>query len=175
VRKVPWCSRREHFRHPLPTVSATCGASTYAPGTQALLGTSTQAHRHIRHLRHLANATLRTPRLLLFAVAIGIVIVLADVRRPPAEQLTSRAAVVGIHAYQATLSRAYDRMGVRCRFTPTCSHYGEACIRQFGAARGGWMALKRVLRCGPWTPAGTVDPPPIAVSVPSHTVPVLAH
>lgn len=53
-------------------------------------------------------------------------------------------------------------MGVRCRFTPTCSQYGEVVVRQFGATRGGWMALKRVLRCGPWTPMGTYDPPPEA-------------
>ena len=55
-------------------------------------------------------------------------------------------------------------MGVQCRFTPTCSHYGEACIRQFGAMRGGWLAMKRVLRCGPWTPMGTDDPPPVCVA-----------
>ncbi len=54
----------------------------------------------------------------------------------------------------------YARMGVRCRFTPSCSHYGETVVRQFGALRGGWMAMKRVLRCGPWTPMGTYDPPP---------------
>jgi uncharacterized protein len=49
---------------------------------------------------------------------------------------------------------------VRCRFTMTCSHYGEAVITRFGVARGGAMAIKRILRCGPWTPAGTVDLPP---------------
>jgi uncharacterized protein len=87
-------------------------------------------------------------------------LVVVDLRQSPDDQVTSHAMVGAIHVYQASLSRVYDRMGVRCRFSPTCSHYGEACIRQFGAARGGWMALKRVLRCGPWTPAGTVDPAP---------------
>jgi putative membrane protein insertion efficiency factor len=101
-------------------------------------------------------------RLVICAAAVAIIIAIADSRRSPADQLTTRAAVGGIHLYQATLSRVYDRMGVQCRFTPTCSHYGEACVRQFGAVRGGWMAFKRVLRCGPWTPAGTVDPPPSA-------------
>ena len=70
-------------------------------------------------------------------------------------------AVGGIHLYQATLSRVYARAGLQCRFSPTCSHYGEACIRQFGVARGSLLAIKRVLKCGPWTPAGTLDPPPI--------------
>ena len=33
-------------------------------------------------------------------------------------------------------------------------------VRDFGAVKGGWLAFKRVLRCGPWTPMGTDDPPP---------------
>ena len=49
-----------------------------------------------------------------------------------------------------------------CRFSPTCSHYAEACVRRFGLLRGGGMALTRVIRCGPWTPAGTIDPAPTA-------------
>ena len=90
-----------------------------------------------------------------------VVLLVVDLRRTPAEQLTSRAAVAGIHLYQATLSRVYARTGLQCRFSPTCSHYAEACIRLFGISRGGWLAAKRVLKCGPWTPPGTVDPPPI--------------
>ncbi|HXG89587.1 MAG TPA: membrane protein insertion efficiency factor YidD [Vicinamibacterales bacterium] len=84
----------------------------------------------------------------------------ADVRRSPDAQLTNRAAIGAIDLYQATLSKMYARMGVQCRFTVTCSHYGEACLREFGVVTGGWMAIKRVLRCGPWTPMGTVDVPP---------------
>jgi putative membrane protein insertion efficiency factor len=86
-----------------------------------------------------------------------------DLRRAPADQLTTRAVIGGIHVYQATLSPIYSRMGVRCRFTLTCSHYGEACVQRFGAVRGGWLAMKRVLKCGPWTPMGTQDPPPLAL------------
>jgi uncharacterized protein len=66
------------------------------------------------------------------------------------------------HLYQATLSPLYARIGVRCRFTLTCSRYAEACIQRFGAVRGGWLAARRVLRCGPWTPQGTIDPPPVS-------------
>jgi uncharacterized protein len=90
-----------------------------------------------------------------------MVAVALDLRRPPADQLITRATVGAIHVYQATLSPLYARMGLQCRFTVTCSHYGEAVIRNFGAVRGGWMAAKRILRCGPWTPAGTVDMPPL--------------
>ncbi len=94
------------------------------------------------------------------AIAIGLIAIALDLRRPPPDQLSTRAAVGAIHAYQATLSPFYDWIGVRCRFTMTCSHYGEAVITRFGVARGGAIAIKRILRCGPWTPAGTVDLPP---------------
>ncbi len=84
----------------------------------------------------------------------------ADLSRRPEQQLAARAAIAAVHLYQATLSRLFAAAGVTCRFDPTCSHYGEAVLRRYGLVRGGWMAAKRVLRCGPWTPLGTLDPPP---------------
>ena len=98
---------------------------------------------------------------LLAAAALIVFALAVDLRRAPDQQLSTRAAVLAIHGYQATLARVYARMGVQCRFTPSCSHYGEACIQRFGVMRGGWMAVQRVVRCGPWTPMGTVDPPPL--------------
>ncbi|HJU43331.1 MAG TPA: membrane protein insertion efficiency factor YidD [Vicinamibacterales bacterium] len=95
------------------------------------------------------------------AIAIILVAIALDLRRAPAAQLVTRSALGVVHVYQATLSPLYTRLGLQCRFTPTCSHYGEAVIRKFGAMRGGWMATKRIFRCGPWTPIGTVDPPPV--------------
>lgn len=94
------------------------------------------------------------------ALAVAIVVVIAvalDLRRSPDRQWTTAAAVGGIHLYQATLSPLYARLGVQCRFTPTCSHYGEQAITKYGIVRGGYLASKRILRCGPWTPAGTID------------------
>ncbi len=83
-----------------------------------------------------------------------------DLRQPPSEQWTTAAAVGAIHAYQATLSPVYGKLGVQCKFTVTCSHYGEEAIKKYGLAKGGYLASKRVLRCGPWTAVGTVDPVP---------------
>jgi putative membrane protein insertion efficiency factor len=68
-------------------------------------------------------------------------------------------AIAGIHAYQHTLSPLAARVGVRCRFTPSCSRYAEAVIAREGAMRGGWKTVKRIARCGPWTRPGTVDEP----------------
>ena len=75
-------------------------------------------------------------------------------------QVSANLLLAAIHGYQATLSKAMPSLGVRCRFTPSCSRYGEVVLRRYGLARGGWMAFRRVLRCGPWTPLGTQDPPP---------------
>lgn len=50
-------------------------------------------------------------------------------------------------------------LGPRCRFTPTCSAYGLEAIQRHGPWRGGWLTLKRLLRCHPWTPCGC-DPVP---------------
>jgi len=41
-----------------------------------------------------------------------------------------------------------------CRYQPTCSEYAMEAIERFGALRGGWMALKRILRCNPFFPGG---------------------
>jgi len=81
----------------------------------------------------------------------------ADVSRPPAQQLTARAALSGIHWYQAHVS---GRFGPTCRFTPTCSRYATVVIERHGFVRGSWLAARRIARCGPWTPVGTEDPPP---------------
>ena len=37
-----------------------------------------------------------------------------------------------------------------CRFIPTCSAYAVAAVEKYGAWKGGWLALRRVLRCNPF-------------------------
>lgn len=46
-----------------------------------------------------------------------------------------------------------------CRYHPSCSAYALQAVARFGAVRGGWLALKRVLRCNPWGGWG-YDPVP---------------
>lgn len=46
-----------------------------------------------------------------------------------------------------------------CRFHPSCSAYAAEALTRHGAARGSYLAARRLLRCGPWTPPG-LDPVP---------------
>ena len=46
-----------------------------------------------------------------------------------------------------------------CRFTPTCSQYAKQAVTKYGALKGGYLALKRILRCHPWGGSG-YDPVP---------------
>lgn len=70
-----------------------------------------------------------------------------------------RIALAGIHGYQRYLSPLASTVGIRCRFTPTCSRYAETAITRDGMLKGGIKSLARLARCGPWTAAGTVDNP----------------
>ncbi len=46
-----------------------------------------------------------------------------------------------------------------CRFYPTCSHYGLEAVQRFGALKGGFLTVKRILKCHPLHPGG-IDPVP---------------
>ena len=108
-------------------------------------------------MSRLAGTPLK--RLFLGLVLALVVLLAVDLARPPAMQLSTRAMLVAIDVYQEVLSPRLGRAGVRCRFRPTCSLYGEAVIGRDGALVGGLKTAWRILRCGPWTPAGTADAP----------------
>ena len=61
-----------------------------------------------------------------------------------------------IQLYRVGLS---PLLGPRCRFIPSCSAYGLEAIQRHGPWRGGWLTLRRLLRCHPFTPCGC-DPVP---------------
>ncbi|MFN3160144.1 MAG: membrane protein insertion efficiency factor YidD [Rubinisphaera brasiliensis] len=60
-----------------------------------------------------------------------------------------------VRIYQWTLS---PLIGRQCRFQPTCSHYYIGAVRKYGAIRGSWKGLVRIIRCNPWGGSG-YDPP----------------
>ncbi|MDA8088691.1 MAG: membrane protein insertion efficiency factor YidD [Nitrospiraceae bacterium] len=56
--------------------------------------------------------------------------------------------------YQAALS---PFLPSSCRFTPSCSEYAKQAVVRYGALKGGWLGIKRLLRCHPFN-AGGYDP-----------------
>ena len=50
-------------------------------------------------------------------------------------------------------------IGSRCRFHPTCSAYALEALEKHGALRGGWLTLRRLLRCHPWGRGGIDNVP----------------
>ncbi len=52
----------------------------------------------------------------------------------------------GVRAYQVTLAGLFRNT---CRFEPSCSRYAEEALRLHGSLRGGWLALRRLVRCRP--------------------------
>lgn len=104
------------------------------------------------------NPPHRRRRLLAIAGVLALLLSL-DLVRSPEHQLSARALLGAIDWYQATLSPTLGKAGVRCRFRPSCSHYAEGAIRKHGALGGTLRTAWRIARCGPWTEAGTYDPP----------------
>ena len=65
--------------------------------------------------------------------------------------------LVLIRFYQNAISPWFP---ARCRFRPTCSAYAYEAVSKYGALKGGWLALKRILRCHPFYKGDYFDPVP---------------
>ncbi|GAA1506826.1 hypothetical protein GCM10009740_40810 [Terrabacter terrae] len=71
-------------------------------------------------------------------------------------QVLAAPLVLAVRLYQRFISPLTPPT---CRFYPSCSAYAVTALTRFGALRGGWLAIRRLGRCHPWTPGG-VDPVP---------------
>lgn len=67
------------------------------------------------------------------------------------------AAVWPIRVYRRFIS---PWTPAACRFSPTCSEYAIQAVRAHGIARGGWLAVRRLLRCHPFCEGGHDPVPP---------------
>ncbi len=73
-----------------------------------------------------------------------------------AKRILSAPLLAAIWIYQNCISPFTPPS---CRFTPTCSQYAREAVTKYGPLKGGWLALRRILRCHPWGGSG-YDPVP---------------
>ena len=73
-------------------------------------------------------------------------------------RLPARLLIGLISGYRMFVS---PLLGPRCRFYPSCSAYALDAIRVHGAARGSWLAVRRISRCHPFHPGGLDPVPPV--------------
>ncbi|WP_226664002.1 membrane protein insertion efficiency factor YidD [Microbulbifer aggregans] len=66
-------------------------------------------------------------------------------------------AIKLIHLYRLVAS---PWVGNQCRFYPTCSHYAETAFNTHGFWKGGYLTLRRLIKCHPWHPGGLDHVPP---------------
>lgn len=101
--------------------------------------------------------------------------ILGHLRRFPA-----RLMIGLVRVYQKLISPVLPVVlgpNCGCRFYPTCSHYAIEALRTHGALAGGWLALKRLLRCTPLHPGGIdhVPPRPVCQRVKPVSTESLSH
>ena len=70
--------------------------------------------------------------------------------------MLKRFLMAGIRFYRGYVSPLTPPS---CRFEPTCSAYALEAVEKYGAARGSWLTLRRLLRCQPFCKGG-YDPVP---------------
>ncbi len=80
----------------------------------------------------------------------------ATERARPRPGPLARVLLVPVHVYRKVISPLFPPT---CRFYPSCSAYAVEALTVHGAARGSWLTVRRLLRCGPWHPGG-LDPVP---------------
>jgi len=71
--------------------------------------------------------------------------------------LPALVVVLLLRVYRLLVSPMY---GDTCRFYPSCSAYALEAVDRHGVLRGGWLAVRRLLRCHPWNPGGVDLVPP---------------
>lgn len=75
---------------------------------------------------------------------------------PKLRLLFARLLLTPVYLYRYFIS---PLLGINCRFMPTCSAYTMEAMEKYGALRGGWLAVKRIVKCHPFGGSGH-DPVP---------------
>jgi len=72
------------------------------------------------------------------------------------KQLPRRFVAILIKGYQQVISPLFPNT---CKYYPTCSAYAAEATLRYGVLKGGWLAIKRIVRCNPFSHGG-FDPVP---------------
>lgn len=72
------------------------------------------------------------------------------------KRIIEKIIIVLVRTYQTGIS---PYLGAHCRYIPTCSQYFIEAVERYGALKGSWLGIKRILRCHPGKPGG-YDPVP---------------
>ncbi len=59
-----------------------------------------------------------------------------------------------IESYQKHISFFLENKGIKCKFYPTCSEYMKQAVLKYGIIKGGFLGIKRILKCNPFSKGG---------------------
>lgn len=59
-----------------------------------------------------------------------------------------------IEFYQKHISKFLETKNIRCKYYPTCSEYTKQAIEKYGVIKGGFLGIKRILKCNPFSKGG---------------------
>lgn len=80
--------------------------------------------------------------------------------------MIKKGVLLLIRVYQTLFSLDHGILGMffpntrYCKFIPTCSEYGYEAVEKYGVTKGSFLAIKRILKCSPWTKEVGSDPVP---------------
>ena len=80
----------------------------------------------------------------------------SQISTPKWKTLIRKVFLLPVYFYRAFISPLTPPS---CRYTPTCSQYMVEAVLKYGPLKGGWLGIKRILRCHPWGGSG-YDPVP---------------
>ena len=65
-----------------------------------------------------------------------------------------KVLILLIKIYKKCISPFFEFLGFKCKFYPTCSEYTAQAIEKYGAVKGTFLGVKRILKCNPFSKGG---------------------
>ena len=62
--------------------------------------------------------------------------------------------IILIKKYQKCISPTISHYGIKCKYFPTCSEYTKLAIEKYGAIKGSFLGIKRIIKCNPFSKGG---------------------